>query len=239
MVPGKGCDMKGKTTHRGIGGLESKRRDAVRVKASKKRSESSRQWLQRQLNDPYVSAAKEEGYRSRAAYKLIQLDEQFKLIAPAMRVVDLGAAPGGWTQIAVRKIGKKGKLVGIDLLPVEPIEGADLIEMDFLADGAPDRLKGMLGGEADLVLSDMAPSTTGHAKTDHIRIMALAEAAAQFATEILTPGGAFVCKFFQGGAEKTLLNLLKKHFAKVRHAKPAASRAESSENYIIAQGFRR
>ncbi|MBV8060178.1 MAG: RlmE family RNA methyltransferase [Alphaproteobacteria bacterium] len=231
--------MKGKTTHRGIGGLESKRRDAVRVKASKKRSESSRQWLQRQLNDPYVSAAKEEGYRSRAAYKLIQLDEQFKLIAPAMRVVDLGAAPGGWTQIAVRKIGKKGKLVGIDLLPVEPIEGADLIEMDFLADGAPDRLKGMLGGEADLVLSDMAPSTTGHAKTDHIRIMALAEAAAQFATEILTPGGAFVCKFFQGGAEKTLLNLLKKHFAKVRHAKPAASRAESSENYIIAQGFRR
>lgn len=230
--------MKGISKNRGLGGIASRRREAVRVKARKNRSESSRKWLQRQLNDPYVNAAHEDGYRSRAAYKLLQLDEQFKLLKPGQRIVDLGAAPGGWSQVAVNIIGKKGKLIGIDLLPVKPMENAQFIEMDFLADDAPDKLKDMLQGEAQLVLSDMAHSTTGHAGTDHIRVMALAEAAALFAMEVLEPGGAFVCKFFQGGAERTLLDMLKKNFAKVKHAKPPASRQESSETYLVAQGFR-
>lgn len=231
--------MKGTSKNRGLGGIASRRREAVRVKARKNRSESSRQWLLRQLNDPYVAAAKEEGYRSRAAFKLLQLDEQYKLLKSGQRIVDLGAAPGGWSQVAVHVIGKKGRLVGIDLLPVAPMENAEFIEMDFLADDAPDKLKSMLKGEADVVLSDMAHSTIGHAKTDHIRVMALAEAAAHFAMEVLATEGVFVCKYFQGGAEKTLLDLLKKHFAKVRHAKPAASRKESSEAYLVAQGFRK
>jgi len=232
--------MKKDTTKKtALGGIASKRREAVRVKAKKNRTESSRKWLLRQLNDPYVAAAKEDGYRSRAAYKLLQLDEQFKLLRPAQRIVDLGAAPGGWSQVAVATMGKKGKLIGIDLLPIKPMENAEFIQLDFLAPEAPDTLKAMLGGEADLVLSDLAHSTTGHARTDHIRVMALAEAAAMFAMEVLTPGGGFVCKFFQGGAEKILLDQLKKHFAKVKHAKPAASRAESSENYLVAQGFRK
>ncbi len=222
-----------------LGGIASKRREAVRVKAKKNRTESSRKWLLRQLNDPYVAAAKEDGYRSRAAYKILQLDEQFKLLQPNQRIVDLGAAPGGWSQVAVKVIGSRGKLIGIDLLPITPMNGAEFIEMDFLEPEAPDTLKRMLQGEADLVLSDMAHSTVGHSGTDHIRIMALAEAAAEFAMEVLAPGGAFVCKYFQGGAEKVLLDKLKKHFAKVRHAKPAASRKESSETYLVAQGFRK
>ena len=218
--------------------IVSRRRETVRVKTAKKRSISSKNWLQRQLNDPYVAAAREAGYRSRAAYKLLQMDEEFKLLHAGQRVVDLGAAPGGWTQVAMAKLGAKGKLVAIDILPMEPIQHAIILELDFMADDAPDKLREALGGKADLVLSDMAPSTTGHSGTDHIRIMAMAETAALFATEILAPNGTFVCKLFQGGAEKTLLDALKKRFAKVRHAKPAASRADSSESYIVAQGFK-
>ena len=229
--------MKGTGKHRGLGGIASRRRSAVRVKAKSQRSESSRKWLQRQLNDPYVAAAQKEGYRARAAYKLMQLDEQFHLLCPGLRVVDLGAAPGGWSQVAVKEIGGKGKLVAIDILPMDPISGVEILHLDFLADDAPDKLKSLLKGQADLVLSDLAPPTTGHAATDHIRVMTLAEAAAQFAIEVLAPGGAFVCKFFQGGAEKHLLDMLKKHFAKTKHAKPPASRKQSSETYLVAQGF--
>ena len=223
----------------GLGDIASRRREAVRVKAKSRRSESSRQWLQRQLNDPYVAADQKEGYRSRAAYKLLQLNEKFELLKPGMRVVDLGAAPGGWTQVVSKTLGQKaGKMVALDILPMDPMEGVDILQLDFLSDDAPDKLKAVMGGPADLVLSDMAPSTTGHPATDHIRIMAMAELAAYFAVDVLAPGGSFVCKFFQGGAEKDVLNLLKKHFAKTRHAKPAASRAESSETYLVAQGFR-
>ena len=231
--------MKGSSKNRGLGGIASRRREAVTVKARKNRTESSRKWLLRQLNDPYVAAAKEDGYRSRAAYKLLQLDEKFQLLKANQRIVDLGAAPGGWSQVAVKVIGSRGKLIGIDLLPIAPMTGAEFIQLDFLLPEAPDKLKAMLKGEADVVLSDLAHSTTGHAGTDHIRVMALAEAAAQFAMEVLAPGGHFVCKYFQGGAEKVLLDQLKKHFAKVRHAKPAASRKESSESYLVAQGFRK
>jgi 23S rRNA (uridine2552-2'-O)-methyltransferase len=222
------------------GDIASRRRAVVRVKAKSRRSESSRQWLARHLNDPYVAAAQTDGYRSRAAYKLIQLDEKFQLLKPGLRVIDLGAAPGGWTQVTAKIIGRqRSKLVALDILPMDPIEGVKILQMDFTADDAPDRLKALMGGPADLVLSDLAPNTTGHAGTDHIRIMVLAEMAAAFALDILAPGGTFVCKFFQGGAEKEILALLKKHFAKTRHAKPAASRAESSETYLVAQGFRK
>lgn len=231
--------MKGQSKNRGIGGLASKRREAVRVKTAKKRSASSAAWLRRQLNDPYVAAAKEQGYRSRAAFKILHLDEQFKLLKPGLKIVDLGAAPGGWSQVAAQKIGAKGKLVALDILEMQPLPGVTILHMDFMADETPEAIKEALAGEADLVLSDMAPSTTGHARTDHLRIMALAESAALFATEILAPGGAFVCKLFQGGAEKELLDRLKQHFAKVRHAKPPSSRSDSSESYIVAQGFRR
>lgn len=231
--------MKGTIKNKSLVTIASRRREAVTVKAKKNRTESSRKWLLRQLNDPYVAAAKEDGYRSRAAYKLLQLDEKYKLLKPNQRIVDLGAAPGGWSQVAVNVIGARGKVIGIDLLPITPMAGAEFIQMDFLLPEAPDKLKAMLKGQADLVLSDMAHSTTGHAGTDHIRVMALAELAAQFAMEVLAEDGAFVCKFFQGGAEKFLLDQLKKHFAKVRHAKPAASRKESSENYLVAQGFRK
>ena len=231
----------------GLGDIASRRRVAVRVKAKSRRSESSRQWLQRHLNDPYVAAAQEAGYRSRAAFKLLQLNEKFDLLKPGMRVLDLGAAPGGWSQVAAKVIGVDGKtakgkaggkLVALDILPMDPIAGVAFLEMDFTLEDAPEKLKALMGGPADLVLSDMSPNTTGHPGTDHIRIMALAELAAHFAVDILAPGGAFVCKFFQGGAEKDTLNLLKKHFAKTRHAKPLASRAESSETYMVAQGFR-
>jgi len=223
----------------GLGSIESRRRKAVRVKAKSRRTESSRKWLQRHLNDPYVAAAQSDGYRSRAAYKLLQLDEKFQLLKPNMHVIDLGAAPGGWTQVTVQKIGKKGgKLVALDILPMDPVPGADILCMDFTADDAPDKLKSLIGDRVDLVLSDLAPNTTGHAGTDHIRIMALAEMAAHFAIDVLSENGTFVCKFFQGGAQKEILTLLKKHFAKTKHVKPAASRAESSETYLVAQGFR-
>ncbi|MDD3288524.1 MAG: RlmE family RNA methyltransferase [Alphaproteobacteria bacterium] len=227
---------KPKSALRSVG---SRRMAIVRVKTGNKRSLSSKKWLERQLNDPYVASAKADGYRSRAAYKILQLDEKFQLFKKNMKVIDLGAAPGGWSQVAVAKIGPKGKLIGIDLLPVDPIAGAEIIQMDFMSDEAPGKLRKMLGGKADIVLSDMAPSTTGHTGTDHIRIMMMAEIAALFATEILVIGGTFVCKFFKGGAEKELLDQLKKDFAKVRHAKPPASRPDSSETYLVAQGFRK
>lgn len=226
----------------GSGGSGGRRQQSVRVKTAHKRSLSSTLWLQRQLNDPYVTEAKRLGYRSRAAFKLLQLDEKFELLGPGKRIVDLGAAPGGWTQVAIARVGSdkgRGRVVGLDILPMEPIPGADLIQADFLAPEAPEQLRALLGGGADLVMSDMAAPTTGHAKTDHLRVIALAETALVFALEVLEPGGAFVAKVFQGGSEKDLLDPLKKHFAVVRHAKPAASRADSSEMYVVATGFRR
>lgn len=211
----------------------------VRVKTAAKRSLSSARWLERQLNDPYVAAAKREGLRSRAAFKLRELDERFNLLGPGHRVVDLGAAPGGWTQIAAERVGPKGKVVAMDILPMDPAPGAVVLLGDFMAEDAPARLKAALDGPADLVLSDMAAPTIGHTATDHLRIMALAETAFAFAAEVLAPGGAFVCKLFQGGAERELLTALKKSFATVRHAKPPASRADSAETYLVAQGFRK
>jgi 23S rRNA (uridine2552-2'-O)-methyltransferase len=208
-----------------------------RVRTAKKRSESSTRWLQRQLNDPYVRQAKAEGYRSRAAYKLIELDEKFGLIRGAKRVVDLGIAPGGWSQV-VRAKAPKAEVVGIDLLPTEPIEGVTIFEMDFMDDDAPARLEEALGGPPDLVLSDMAANTVGHKQTDHLRTMALVEAGAWFAVETLEPGGAFVAKVLAGGTDTELLGLLKKHFRTVKHAKPPASRKGSSEWYVVAQGFK-
>ncbi len=209
-----------------------------RVKTANKRSLSSQKWLERQLNDPYVARAKREGYRSRAAYKLLEIDEKYKILKPGQRVVDLGAAPGGWSQIAAKVVGAKGKVVGIDLLPIDPMPGVEFIELDFLDESAPGRLIEMLGGPADVVMSDMAANTTGHKKTDHLRIIGLAEAAIYFAREILAPGGAFVAKVFQGGTENQLLADLKRDFAVVRHVKPAASRADSAELYVLATGFR-
>ncbi len=209
-----------------------------RVKTANKRSLSSQKWLERQLNDPYVARAKREGYRSRAAFKLLEIDEKYHILKPGQRVVDLGAAPGGWSQIAARKVGAKGKVVGIDLLPIDPLPGVEFIQLDFLDESAPGKLIDMLGGPADVVMSDMAANTTGHKKTDHLRIMGLAEAAIYFAREILAPGGAFIAKVFQGGTESELLADLKRDFAVVRHVKPAASRADSAELYVMATGFR-
>ena len=208
-----------------------------RVRTAKKRSESSTRWLQRQLNDPYVKQAKAEGYRSRAAYKLIELDEKFGLIRGAKRVVDLGIAPGGWSQV-VRAKAPKAEVVGIDLLEVEPIEGVTIFQMDFMDDAAPQALEDALGGPPDLVLSDMAANTVGHKQTDHLRTMGLVEAGAWFAVETLEPGGAFVAKVLAGGTDAELLTLLKKHFKTVKHAKPPASRKGSSEWYVVAQGFK-
>jgi len=218
--------------------IASKRKTSVRVKTARKRSNSSNKWLRRQLNDPYVVAAKEQGYRSRAAFKILELDEKFHFFKKGMKVIDLGAAPGGWSQIASSRMGKNGKIVAIDLLPVDPIAGAEMLEMDFLDDDAPEILKNKLGGKADIVMSDMAPSTTGHKATDHLRIMGLAENAAYFSIEVLAPNGSFICKLFQGGAQKELLSLLKENFAKVRHAKPSSSRSDSSEMFIVATGFK-
>jgi 23S rRNA (uridine2552-2'-O)-methyltransferase len=212
------------------------RREAVRLKNARKLAPSSQRWLARQLNDPYVQAAKTQGFRSRAAFKLLELDDKYKLIAKGARVVDLGAAPGGWAQVALLR--GAAMVVGIDLLPIIPVAGAQFIEGDFMADGMDARLKDMLGGQADLVLSDMAPNTTGHVATDHIRIMALADMALAFAAEVLRPGGAFVAKLFQGGAEREMLNTLKLRFGSVRHAKPPASRKDSKEMYVVATGFR-
>ncbi len=208
-----------------------------RVKTAKKRTESSTRWLQRQLNDPYVKKAKADGYRSRAAYKLIELDERFELIRGSSRVVDLGIAPGGWSQV-VRAKAPKASVVGIDLLPTEPIEGVTIFEMDFMDDAAPAALERALGGAPDLVLSDMAANTVGHKQTDHLRTMALVEAGAWFAVETLEKGGAFVAKVLAGGTDTELLALLKKHFTSVKHAKPPASRKGSSEWYVVAQGFK-
>lgn len=210
----------------------------VRVKTARKRSNSSTMWLQRQLNDPYVARAKREGMRSRAAYKLIEIDDKAHFLKKGARVVDLGAAPGGWSQVAVKRVGPQGKVVGIDLLDIEPITGVDFRVFDFLDPGAPDLLKEMLGGPADVVLSDMAANATGHRKTDQIKIVALVEAAAEFAREVLAPGGTFLAKVIQGGLEGQLLATLKKDFAKVQHIKPPASRADSAELYLLATGFR-
>ncbi len=212
------------------------RRETVRLKHARKHSSSSQAWLARQLNDPYVQAAKTQGYRSRAAFKLVELDDKYKLITKGCRVVDLGAAPGGWSQIALAR--GAAKVVGIDLLEMVPVAGADFIVGDFTEAGMNRRLQEMLGGPADLVLSDMAPNTTGHVATDHIRIMALADMALAFAAEVLVPGGAFVAKLFQGGAERDMLNTLKLRFKTVRHAKPPASRKDSKEMYVVATGFR-
>lgn len=209
-----------------------------RVKTANKRSLSSQKWLERQLNDPYVARAKREGYRSRAAFKLLEIDEKYHILKSGQRIVDLGAAPGGWSQIAAKKVGPKGKVVGIDLLPIDPMAGVEFIQLDFLDESAPGKLIEMLGGPADVVMSDMAANTTGHKKTDHLRIIGLAEAAIYFAREILAPGGAFVAKVFQGGTENQLLTDLKRDFSVVRHVKPAASRADSAELYVLATGFR-
>jgi 23S rRNA (uridine2552-2'-O)-methyltransferase len=214
------------------------RMTTVRVKAKRNRSISSTAWLNRQLNDPYVAAAKNDGYRSRAAYKFLQMDERYKLLRPGIRVVDLGAAPGGWSQVVAAQLDGKGQVIALDILPMDPIEGVTFFHADFMAEDSPQKLMNALRGKADLVLSDMAAPTTGHSRTDHIRIMALAEAAYDFASRVLAPNGAYVCKLFQGGAEKTLLDVLKRDFATVRHAKPEASRKESSETYVVAQGFK-
>jgi len=210
----------------------------VRVKTAKRRTVSSTLWLQRQLNDPYVIEAKKRGYRSRAAFKLEQLDDKFHLLNKGGRIVDLGCAPGGWCQVAVERVGPKGKVVGIDYLQMDPVPGAETIQLDFLDPTAPDILKNLLSGHADVVLSDMAAPTTGHTATDHLRVMGLADVAYEFAAEVLAPGGSFVAKVFQGGTERQLLDRLKKDFALVRHAKPPASRTDSAEVYVIATGFR-
>ncbi|WP_372624140.1 RlmE family RNA methyltransferase [Falsiroseomonas sp.] len=211
---------------------------ATRLRTAKGRSAQSQRWLERQLNDPYVQAAKAAGWRSRAAFKLIELDEKFHLLKPGGRVVDLGAAPGGWTQVAVRKVGDRGRVVGLDLLAVDPVPGAMLLQGDFQDPEAEAAVEAELGGQADLVLSDMAPNTTGHGATDHLRIMSLAELALDFALRVLAPGGAFVAKVFQGGSEKAFLATLKQRFAQVRHAKPPASRKDSAELYVVATGFK-
>ncbi|WP_225205102.1 RlmE family RNA methyltransferase [Novosphingobium huizhouense] len=208
-----------------------------RLKTGKGRSQSSVRWLSRQLNDPYVKQAKAEGWRSRAAFKLIELDEKFGLLKGAKRVVDLGIAPGGWSQV-VRKKAPQAAVVGIDLLPTDPIEGVTIFEMDFMADEAPAALEGALDGPPDLVISDMAANTVGHKQTDHLRTMGLVETAVDFAVTTLAPGGAFVAKVFAGGTDGELLQILKKNFRTVKHAKPPASRKDSSEWYVIAQGFK-
>ncbi len=207
------------------------------MKTAKGRKVGSTRWLERQLNDPYVKRAKAEGYRSRAAYKLIELDERFGFLKGAKRIVDLGIAPGGWTQVARQRL-PQAVIVGIDLLPTDPIEGATILMMDFMDDAAPERLREALGGPADLVLSDMASNTVGHPQTDHLRTMGLVEAALDFAAGILQPGGAFVAKVLAGGADSGLVAELKRRFATVKHAKPPASRKGSSEWYVVAQGFK-
>lgn len=209
-----------------------------RVKTGRGRTLSQKRWLERQLNDPYVARAKREGYRSRAAFKLLEIDERYKLLKPGQRIVDLGAAPGGWSQVAAKVIGERGRIVGIDLLEIEPMPGVEFVMLDFLDPSAPERLTELLGGPADIVMSDMAANATGHKKTDHLRIVGLAETAAEFAREILAPGGAFLAKVLQGGTEGALLTDLKRDFSTVRHVKPAASRADSSELYVLATGFR-
>jgi 23S rRNA (uridine2552-2'-O)-methyltransferase len=212
----------------------------VRVKSGKNRSLSSKLWLERQLNDPYVARAKREGYRSRAAFKLAEIDDKAKVLKKGARVIDLGAAPGGWSQVAAKRVGapSQGRVVAIDILPMDALPGVEFVQLDFLDPAAPEKLKAMLGGPADVVLSDMATNATGHRKTDHLKIMALVEAAAQFAGEVLAPGGTFLAKVLQGGTEAALLASLKRDFKSVKHIKPAASRADSAELYLLATGFR-
>jgi 23S rRNA (uridine2552-2'-O)-methyltransferase len=212
----------------------------ARLKDQKRRTASSRAWLTRQINDPYVERAKREGLRSRAAFKLAEIDDRHKLLKPGARVVDLGAAPGGWSEIAARRVGDNGRVIALDVLEMKPIAGVDFLQLDFLDRSAPERLEAMLGGgeKADVVLSDMAANATGHRQTDHLRIMALAEAAAEFARQVLAPRGAFVCKVLQGGTEAALLAELNRDFSSVKHVKPPASRSDSAELYLVAQGFR-
>lgn len=209
----------------------------VRVKTAKRRTKSSQLWLERQLNDPYVRAAKSEGYRSRAAYKLLEMDQKHRFLKRGHTAVDLGAAPGGWTQVLVERLGE-GKVVGVDIQEMEPIAGATLIKLDFMDEKAPAIIKHALNGPVDAVVSDMASPATGHRDTDHMRVMALCETALDFAIEILKPGGTFLCKVQRGGTERQLLETLKKRFQKVIHVKPPASRADSAEMYVLAMGFR-
>jgi 23S rRNA (uridine2552-2'-O)-methyltransferase len=231
---------KGSSSAAGSGG--GQRDLGVRLKTARRRTASSQRWLERQLNDPYVAAAKRAGYRSRAAYKIIEIDDKYRFLKPGARVIDLGAAPGGWSQIAaerVQAIDGRGQVIAIDILDMEPLAGVVSATLDFMDESAEGWLKGKLrGGAADVVLSDMAASTVGHTATDHLRIMTLAEAAAHFACDVLAPGGAFVCKVFQGGTERELLDLLKQRFATVRHVKPPASRSDSAELYVLATGFK-
>lgn len=236
----------GKTRKGGLGPHGGQRMMHTRVKTARGRTTASQQWLQRQLNDPYVAAAKREGYRSRAAYKLIELDDKYKLLKPGQTVLDLGAAPGGWSQVAAERVGSasgagqgKGQVVAIDYLGMDPLPGVQIVEMDFMDEAAEPALQELLQeGRADAVFSDMAAPTVGHTRTDHLRIMALAEAAADFGCRILRPNGFFLCKVFQGGTERGLLELLKKRFRIVRHVKPPASRKGSAELYVLATGFR-
>lgn len=235
---------------KGSGGIQGpgggQRQLFTRVKTARKRTTSSARWLQRQLNDPYVAAAKREGMRSRAAYKLKEMDDKHRFLKPGQRVIDLGAAPGGWSQIAAERVKaidgtgeRRGQVVAIDYLGVEPLPGVEILQMDFTDDDAEDRLKALMrGGKADVVLSDMAAPTVGHTRTDHLRIMGLAEMAAHFAIDVLSEGGVFLCKVFQGGTERDLLDLLKRNFKTVRHVKPPASRADSAELYVLATGFK-
>jgi len=212
----------------------------VRIKSGKTRKLSSKLWLERQLNDPYVARAKREGLRSRAAYKLSEIDDKARFLRKGARVIDLGAAPGGWSQMAAKRVGapRQGRVIAIDVLPMEALPGVDFIQLDFLDPSAPEKLKAMLGGPADVVLSDMAANATGHRKTDHIKIVALVEAAAEFAREVLAPGGTFLAKVLQGGTEAALLAALKRDFTNVKHVKPPASRSGSAELYLLATGFR-
>jgi len=229
------------TQSKSTSGREGGRSLKTRVKTARKRSLSSTLWLERQLNDPYVARAKQEGLRSRAAYKLIEIDDRYHFLKPGQKIVDLGAAPGGWSQVAARKVGSeegRGRVIGIDLLAMEPLPGVEFKVMDFLSEDAPAQLMEWLGGKADVVLSDMAANTTGHKKTDHLRIVGLAELAADFACDVLAEGGTFLAKVFQGGTEHALLARLKREFATVRHVKPQASRAGSAELYVLATGFR-
>jgi len=225
---------------RGGAGPGTARDPAVRVRTARRRKSSSTRWLRRQLNDPYVAEARRRGYRSRAAFKLIELDDKLRLLRPGARVLDLGAAPGGWSQVAAARVGapERGRVLAIDLLPVDPIPGVEALALDFMDDGAPAAIRARLDGPVDVVLSDMAAPATGHAPTDHLRIMALCEAALDFAVEVLAPDGAFVAKVLQGGTERDLLVRMKRAFATVRHVKPPASRAESAETYVVATGFR-
>jgi 23S rRNA (uridine2552-2'-O)-methyltransferase len=210
----------------------------ARLKDEKRRTLSSRTWLERQLSDPYVARAKRDGFRSRAAYKLAEIDDKYRVLKLGARVVDLGAAPGGWSEIAAKRAGANGRVIALDILDMKPVPGVEFLQLDFLDDTAPERLKSMLDGKADVVLSDMAANATGHRKTDHLRIMALAEAAAAFAREVLGRGGVFLCKVLQGGTEGALLAELKREFESVKHVKPPASRSDSAELYLLARGFR-